>query len=37
VEVGKAADLLLLDADPLVDAAHLTRVAAVFRNGERVR
>jgi imidazolonepropionase-like amidohydrolase len=37
VEVGKVADLLVLDTDPLADAAHLGRVAAVFRNGERVR
>ena len=37
VEVGKAADLLVLDADPLADAAHLTRVAAVFKDGRRVR
>ena len=37
VEVGKAADLLLLDADPLVDVANLERVAAVFRDGRRIR
>jgi len=37
VEVGKDADLLVLDADPLADAANLTRVAAVFRRGVRVR
>jgi imidazolonepropionase-like amidohydrolase len=37
VEVGKAADLILLDADPLADAAHLTRVAAVFKDGRRIR
>ena len=37
VEAGKAADLLLLDADPLAAAANLGRVAAVFRNGARVR
>ena len=36
VEVGKAADLLVLDADPLADAEHLTRVAAVFKRGVRV-
>jgi imidazolonepropionase-like amidohydrolase len=37
VEAGKAADLLVLDADPLADVAHLTRVAAVFKDGVRVR
>ena len=37
VEVGKDADLLVLDADPLADVEHLTRVAAVFRHGVRVR
>jgi imidazolonepropionase-like amidohydrolase len=37
VEVGKAADLLVLDADPLADVASLTRVAAVFTHGVRVR
>ena len=37
VEVGKVADLLVLDADPLADVEHLTRVAAVFRHGVRVR
>ena len=37
VEVGKAADLLVLDADPLADVEHLTRVTAVFRQGARVR
>jgi imidazolonepropionase-like amidohydrolase len=37
VEAGKAADLLVLDADPLADAEHLTRVAAVFQAGARVR
>ena len=37
VEVGKDADLLVLDADPLADVEHLTRVAAVFRQGVRVR
>jgi imidazolonepropionase-like amidohydrolase len=36
VEAGKAADLLVLDADPLADVAHLTRVAAVFNDGVRV-
>ena len=37
VEVGKTADLLVLDADPLADAAHLIRVAAVFKDGRRIR
>jgi imidazolonepropionase-like amidohydrolase len=26
----------VLDADPLADVAHLTRVAAVFKDGVRV-
>ena len=29
-------DLLVLDADPLADVEHLTRVAAVFRQGVRI-
>jgi imidazolonepropionase-like amidohydrolase len=33
VEVGKNADLVLLDADPVDDAASLHQVAAVVRNG----
>jgi imidazolonepropionase-like amidohydrolase len=37
VEVGKVADLLVLDADPLQDVEHLTRIAAVFRHGAPVR
>jgi imidazolonepropionase-like amidohydrolase len=37
VEAGKDADLLVLAADPLADAAGLTRVVAVFRRGVRVR
>ena len=37
VESGKAADLLVLDADPLSDVEHLSRVAAVFKGGARVR
>ena len=36
LEVGKQADLLLLDADPLVDQQNLTRVAGVFKSGLRV-
>lgn len=37
VEVGKFADLVLLDGDPLSDPASLFRVAAVFKGGTRVR
>ena len=33
IEVGKAADLLLLDADPLVDVANTRAIAAVVRGG----
>ena len=33
VEAGKFADLLLLEADPLVDIANMTRIAAVVVNG----
>ncbi len=33
VEVGKLADLVLLDADPLADIANTTRVSAVVANG----
>jgi len=36
IEVGKDADLLLLDGNPLDDVANLTRVAAVFKSGARV-
>jgi len=36
LEVGKDADLLVLDADPLADEQNLTRVAAVFKSGVRV-
>jgi imidazolonepropionase-like amidohydrolase len=36
IEAGKDADLLVLAADPLADAASLTRVAAVFKSGARV-
>lgn len=37
IETGKDADLLVLAGDPLEDVASLTRVAAVFRAGARVR
>ena len=33
VEVGKLADLVLLDADPLISIANTTRIAAVVANG----
>lgn len=33
VEAGKRADLLLLDADPLVDISHSRRIAAVILGG----
>jgi imidazolonepropionase-like amidohydrolase len=36
LEVGKDADLLLLEADPLVDERNLTQVAAVYKSGIRV-
>lgn len=34
VEAGKNADLVLLDANPVEDAANLSRIAGVFRNGK---
>jgi imidazolonepropionase-like amidohydrolase len=36
VQVGRDADLLLLEANPLDDAQNLTRVAAVYKSGVRV-
>jgi imidazolonepropionase-like amidohydrolase len=33
IEVGKLADLVLLDADPTVDITHTKRVALVMKNG----
>jgi imidazolonepropionase-like amidohydrolase len=36
LEAGKAADLLVLDGNPLDDVGNLTRVAAVLVGGERV-
>jgi imidazolonepropionase-like amidohydrolase len=33
VEVGKLADLVLLEADPLADITNTTRIAAVVANG----
>jgi imidazolonepropionase-like amidohydrolase len=37
VEVGKAADLLLLDADPLADVRNTARIAVVVANGRAFR
>jgi imidazolonepropionase-like amidohydrolase len=37
IAVGKAADLVLLDADPLVDIRNTRRIAAVIKNGVVVR
>lgn len=36
LDVGKEADLLLLNADPLEDENNLTRVAAVYQSGTRI-
>jgi imidazolonepropionase-like amidohydrolase len=36
VEVGKQADLLVVDGDPLEDEQNLTRVVGVFKSGVRV-
>ncbi len=36
IEVGKAADLLLLDGNPLEDLGALRRIAAIFQDGHRV-
>ncbi|MFN8521519.1 MAG: amidohydrolase family protein [Chloroflexota bacterium] len=36
VEAGKEADLLVVDADPLLDVSNLRQVAAVFKAGRRV-
>jgi imidazolonepropionase-like amidohydrolase len=36
LEVGKYADVLILDADPLEDIQNLRQVHAVIRNGRRV-
>src|SRR5215212_3325119 len=33
IEIGKLADLVLLDADPLADITNTTRIAAVVANG----
>ncbi len=37
VEVGKLADLILIDGDPLSDIAALRNVWAVFQGGRRIR
>ena len=34
--IGKAADLVLLDADPLADVRHLVRIRAVVRTGRHL-
>ena len=34
VEVGKLADLMVIDGDPLTDIMHSTRIAFVVKNGE---
>jgi hypothetical protein len=34
IEVGKVADLVLLDADPLADIRNTTRIAGLFFNGQ---
>ena len=36
VEAGKYADLLLLDADPLLDIRNLRQIAAVIKGGQKV-
>ena len=33
VEVGKQADMVLLDGDPTIDISHIRRVLTVFKNG----
>ena len=36
VEPGKAADLVLLDADPVADIANIRRIHAVVRGGRYI-
>ena len=36
IEVGKYADMVLLDADPTADINNVDRIAAVFKAGERI-
>ena len=37
VAVGKLADLVLLDADPMVDIRHISRIHAVILHGRLLR
>ena len=37
IEVGKQADMVLIDGDPLSDPAALRNIWAVFQNGRRIR
>ncbi len=36
IAAGKRADLLVLDADPLIDIANTQRIGAVWQTGEEV-
>jgi imidazolonepropionase-like amidohydrolase len=36
LEIGRRADLLVLDANPLEDIRHLRRLSAVYRDGRRI-
>jgi len=37
IEIGKQADLVILDKNPLVDITHINTVKYVFKRGERVK
>ena len=37
IEVGKQADMVLIDGDPLSDPAALRNIWAVFQSGRRIR
>ena len=37
IEIGKLADLVLVDGDPLSDMAALRNIWAVFQGGRRIR
>ena len=37
IEVGKVADLVLLDGDPLVDITHSSKIHLVFRDGRALK
>jgi imidazolonepropionase-like amidohydrolase len=37
LEVGKGADLLVVEGNPMEDIRALTRVTAVYKEGRRVR